>query len=206
MSKVNTLAQASWKILNNENVNDMTRGIKTGNRELTYLSWSDAYECLCKFYPDNSYEFEVENYDNGTVMVHCTLTIREGEHELTKKMWLPVMNNKNMSIVNPSSRDVSDTMMRCLAKTIAMFGLGLYVYKGQDLPTAEREAEREAERAAVEKISVDRVRQLLELLHEAEADIDAFCQAFGIKSVNDLTNQYYEKAISAINKKIAAKG
>jgi hypothetical protein len=54
-------------------------------------------------------------------------------------MHLPVMDNKNQAVKNPDSRKVSDAMMRCLAKTIACFGSGLYVYAGEDLPTESAE-------------------------------------------------------------------
>jgi hypothetical protein len=50
------------------------------------------------------------------------------------KMHLPVMDNRNQAIKNPDSRKISDSMMRCLAKCIACFGIGLYIYAGEDLP------------------------------------------------------------------------
>ena len=50
-------------------------------------------------------------------------------------MWLPVMDYKNKAIVSPDTRAVSDTRMRCLTKCLAMYGLGHYIYAGEDLPT-----------------------------------------------------------------------
>jgi uncharacterized protein (DUF2225 family) len=41
---------------------------------LSYLSWAWAYQTLMQYYPDNSYELSEERYENGNVMVHCTLT------------------------------------------------------------------------------------------------------------------------------------
>ena len=49
-------------------------------------------------------------------------------------MWLPVMDYKNKAIASPDTRAVSDTRMRCLTKCLAMFGLGHYIYAGEDLP------------------------------------------------------------------------
>tara|TARA_R100000329_G_scaffold149657_1_gene140714 strand:- start:98 stop:562 length:465 start_codon:yes stop_codon:yes gene_type:complete len=54
-------------------------------------------------------------------------------------MWLPVMDYKNNAVENPSARQVSDTKMRCLVKCLAMFGLGHYIYAGEDLPNADEE-------------------------------------------------------------------
>ncbi len=34
--------------------------------------------------------------------------------------------------------DVNKTIMRCLTKNLAMFGLGLYIYAGEDLPEEEK--------------------------------------------------------------------
>jgi len=39
--------------------------------------------------------------------------------------------------------DINTTIMRCLVKNIAMFGLGLYIYAGEDIPQAESDAANE---------------------------------------------------------------
>jgi len=44
------------------------------------------------------------------------------------------MNNKNQANVSPTVMDINKTIMRCLTKNLAMFGLGLYIYAGEDLP------------------------------------------------------------------------
>jgi hypothetical protein len=49
------------------------------------------------------------------------------------------MDNKNNAVKNPDARKISDAMMRCLAKCIACFGIGLYVYAGEDVPHEEAE-------------------------------------------------------------------
>ena len=69
-------------------------------------------------------------YFGETVMVFCNVTAL-GK---TMRMQLPVMDNRNNAIVNPDSRKISDATMRCLAKCIACFGIGLYIYAGEDLP------------------------------------------------------------------------
>jgi hypothetical protein len=57
------------------------------------------------------------------------------------RMQLPVMDNRNNSIKNPDTRKISDATMRCLAKCIATFGIGLYIYAGEDLPDDSTPAE-----------------------------------------------------------------
>ena len=49
-------------------------------------------------------------------------------------MWLPVINHQNKPIPKPTSFDVNTAKMRCLVKCLAMYGLGLYIYAGEDLP------------------------------------------------------------------------
>ena len=47
---------------------------------------------------------------------------------------LPVLNHQNKAISNPNAMDVNTAMQRCLAKAIALHGLGLYIYAGEDVP------------------------------------------------------------------------
>ena len=44
---------------------------------------------------------------------------------------------RSNAIKNPDTRKISDATMRCLAKCIACFGIGLYIYAGSDLPEEE---------------------------------------------------------------------
>ena len=132
-----------WKTLSSINVNENTE--KKGN--LTYLSWAWAWGELMNHFPMATYTFNEWEYANGqsyvtkdiliypdeTCSVECELRIGE----LTRKMWLPVMDYKNQAIVNPNARAISDTKMRCLVKCIAMFGLGWNIYAGEDLPRSD---------------------------------------------------------------------
>ncbi len=86
-------------------------------------------------YPNAIMDFpHNEVHEDGSVTVHCSIVIGT----LARHMWLPVMNNKNQAIVRPNARDISDAKMRCLVKCMALFGLGMYVYAGEDLPQAEQ--------------------------------------------------------------------
>lgn len=120
---------------------------------MTYLSWSYAWAEFKKVFPDATYE--VKKDDNGRCyfgdesigyMVYTSVTAGG----LTYEMWLPVMdaNNKAMklnaytystrngdkSVEAISMFDINKAVMRCLVKNLAMFGLGLYIYAGEDLP------------------------------------------------------------------------
>jgi len=52
---------------------------------------------------------------------------------------LPVLNHVNKPIANPTSFEVNTSIKRCLAKCLALHGLGLYIYRGEDLPFEDEE-------------------------------------------------------------------
>lgn len=127
------------------NVNDKTE--KKGN--LTYLSWAWAWAEFKKLYPDATYEVKkfdglpyVHDSDTG-YMVYTSVTA-DG---MTYEMWLPVMDARNKTLMNATMFDINKTIMRCLAKNLAMFGLGLYIYAGEDLPEDEQ-AQKSSDTAA----------------------------------------------------------
>jgi aminopeptidase N len=84
---------------------------------------------------------------NDTVMVFCTVTAFG--KAMTSQ--LPVMNHRNQAIQNPDAFAVNTAMQRCLAKAIALHGLGLYIYAGEDIP--ENEAEAMAKAASVKGVT-----------------------------------------------------
>ena len=117
---------------------------------LTYLSWAWAWSVTKKECPDASYTLLPTEYDDALgFMCHTSVTI-EGQ---TLEMWLPVMDGKNKSMKKQAytystkhgdkqveaatTFDINKTMMRCLVKNLAMFGLGIYIYAGEDLPESE---------------------------------------------------------------------
>jgi len=119
-------------------------------KDLTYLSWAWAWSATKKECPDATYKILPTDYDEVLgFMCHTEVTI-EGE---TLGMWLPVMDGANKSMLKTSytyttkygdktvepatTFDINKTLMRCLVKNLAMFGLGIYIYAGEDLPEAE---------------------------------------------------------------------
>ena len=119
----------SYNELRKINVNEHTE--KKG--QLTYLSWAWAVDTLLQHDSTATWEFPEPKYFGESVMVFCNVTA----FGKTMKMQLPVMDNRNNAISNPDARKISDATMRCLAKCIACFGIGLYIYAGEDLPTGE---------------------------------------------------------------------
>ena len=157
--------------------------------KLTYLSWAWAWQTLMENYPDATYDYiEPACLSNGTVEVNVSVTVKG----ITHTMWLPVMDNRNKSIANPTTRDVSDARMRCLVKCIAMFGLGIYIYAGEDLPEATK----------TEIIYVTQAAEIKALLELTGADTKKFLQHYRANSVDEILAINFSNALAALQSKI----
>lgn len=101
---------------------------------LSYLSWAWAVDQLLMLDPTATWEYGEPKQFGETVMVFCTVTA------FGKSMTaqLPVMDYRNKAIPNPDAFAVNTAMQRCLAKAIALHGLGLYIYAGEDLPDEDK--------------------------------------------------------------------
>lgn len=112
------------------NVNEHTEK-KNG---LTYLSWAWAVDQLLMQDPEATWSYGEPVKFGETLMVFCTVTA------FGKPMTaqLPVMDYRNKAIPNPDAFAVNTAMQRCLAKAIALHGLGLYIYAGEDLPDEDK--------------------------------------------------------------------
>jgi len=130
---MNTLAGQIWQKLASIDLSSQTD--KKG--KLTYLSWAWAWGSLMNHYPNTVYEFSDRTFPDGSMEVTCQVTITESDQSVTRSMWLAVMDNRNGSIQNPNSTDINKSKMRCLTKCLGMFGLGHYIYAGEDLPDQE---------------------------------------------------------------------
>lgn len=142
--------------LNSVDVKNHVEVKDVGSQKLSYLSWTWAFHEVLSRYPDTKWEVKLFDgkpyiYDENTgYMVFTTVTI----NGVTREMWLPVMDGRNNAMLNHTVTsknsygkeivtkaatmfDINKTIMRCLVKNFAVFGLGLNVYAGEDLPLEE---------------------------------------------------------------------
>lgn len=119
------------------NVNEKTE--KKG--QLTYLSWAWAWAEFKKAYPNATYKVDQFNglFCTGNEKIGYMVRTEVTAGEQTYEMWLPVMDMRNNTVLAPKMTEINKTIMRCLTKNLAMFGLGLYIYAGEDLPEGEGE-------------------------------------------------------------------
>ena len=121
----------TYSELRSINVNEHTE--KKGN--LTYLSWAWAVDTLLQNDPSATWYYIEPVKFNETMMVFC----RVDAFGKSMTAQLPVMDYKNKAISNPDAMSVNTAMQRCLAKAIALHGIGLYIYSGEDCPNVETE-------------------------------------------------------------------
>lgn len=135
------------KIFLDKNVNEYVEK-KNG---LAYLSWATAFSQALKEYPTLKYEvkkdIEGNPYFGNEFKGYFVFTSIEIEG-IEREMMLPVLDYKNKAMLNPTTFDINKAIMRCLTKNLAMFGLGLYIYSGEDLPEEEKKEEIEKKQEA----------------------------------------------------------
>ena len=191
------------------NVNEKTEE-KNG---LTYLSWAWAWAEFKKIYPDASYRVMRSEddlpyvYDRKTGYMVFTEVTAGG---ITHEMWLPVMDGANKAmkaeeysyfvgkgekqiekfVDAATMTDINKAIMRCLTKNLAMFGLGLYIYAGEDLPEEYKEPLDE---------------KLLEELTALGGTIELVATAYKI-DVDGVTNKHIKAIIAAKKRNLAKAG
>jgi hypothetical protein len=175
---------------------DVSNHIEKKNN-LSYLSWAWAWGTLMKHYPDTSYSFTDRTFPDGTMEISCTVTILapDASSLVQHFMWLPVMNHKNQAISNPDAFQINTAKMRCLTKCLAMFGLGHYIYAGEDLPEVEQEK-------LSQPVNDDQYQIVMDLLVETDSNITNFCKHFKIKEVVNLKQSDFERAKTALEAKL----
>lgn len=214
-----------FKTLSQINVNGMVDKKQTGGTTLTYLSWASAFQVAKENYPDLEYEIE-RNPETGMpywydpltgYMVFTKMTIGGQTHE----MWLPVMDGTNhamkaepyevqtkykkFKVPAATMCDINKAIMRCLVKNLSMFGLGLglYIYRGEDLPEGESQAQNTAQPAnkPIEKaqpqaqpkpvkdtrpVTPQMVDFIKKTLEEHQVTTGFICQKYKVSELNNL--------------------
>src|SRR4249919_4051303 len=103
--------------------------------QFSYLSWPFAVAQLRL--ADPGAFWEVRRFDGLPYLktetgyfVEVAVTVQG----VTLSQIHPVLDGKNKPIFEPTAFDINTSIQRCLVKAIALHGLGLYIYAGEDLP------------------------------------------------------------------------
>lgn len=189
-----SLSKQVWQTLSAIDVSQHIE--KKGN--LSYLSWAWAYGTMMEHYPDLHYSFEIDKCeDTGTVEISCVVHIHtEQDQVMMRHMWLPVMDHRNKAIANPDKFAINSSKMRCLVKCFAMFGLGHYIYAGEDINPVVANA----------IITEDQAKELKAMIHERDADVAAFCKHFKCENPSQLLASQFDRAMHALRTKRRSEG
>lgn len=214
-----------FETLSKINVNGMVDRKQTGGTTLTYLSWASAFQAAKENYPGLEYEVE-RNPETGMpywydpltgYMVFTKVTIGSQ----TNEMWLPVMDGTNhamkaepyqvqtkykkFTVPAATMCDINKAIMRCLVKNLSKFGLGLYIYRGEDLPECESQSQNTAQPAQAQPANkpIEKAQQkppvkdtrpvtpqmvdfIKKTLEEHQVPADFICQKYKVSELNKL--------------------
>ena len=148
-----TLDEAYKKVymhLKGQDIKPMVEKKKVSNSfQPDFLSWTHVWEFLLQTYPDFTLEYlDPIIYDDGTMTVQCKLSLyahaetcpetkNVTKHRLVRTERLYVMDNKMNAVRNPSAQQINKTEKRCFVKCAALFGLGIQLFTGEDLPDVD---------------------------------------------------------------------
>lgn len=162
--------------------------------KLSYLSWAWAWGVMMDHYPNLTLEWDPTLYEpDGS----ATVGVWGDIDGVRRYMWLPVMNHKNDAIPNPTSRHISDARMRCMVKLFALYGLGHYIYAGEDIPSGDSNRPAGDEPA----IGKEDLAALKALIEEVGADEAKFAKYLNVAALSELPAAHVPRARKALESK-----
>ena len=145
--------------------------------KFTYLSWADAWALLKKECPDARYGVTKAEDGSPFFQTECGyfVDVWVEVDGISLSQIHPVLDNRNQSITEPSNFNINTSIQRALAKTIALHGLGLSIFAGEDLPEPDA------------------------LTPDEEAKLYGLAKSFSDELVNDLKAKVSKMEINANN-------
>ena len=192
---------------------------KKGN--FSYLSWPYAVSQLRL--ADPSACWEVRRFGglpylatDAGVFVEVAVTVQG----VTLSQIHPVLDCRNRPLIAPTSFDINTSIQRCLVKAIALHGLGLYIFAGEDLPTtsdggaaANDDAVRaqgaefaDTDRDATADATISKAQQmrLHRLVIETGTQLDRMLAYFGARDLKDIKLIDFPRVVRSLEKRRAA--
>ena len=160
----------------------------------SYLSWAWAVKKLREVDPTATWE--VKRFDGVPYLktdcgyfVEVEVTVQG----LPLSQIHPILNNQNKPIAEPNSFDINTSIQRCLVKAIALHGLGLYIYAGEDLPEIQEDPISSQQVGAI-KLSVKKLATL------RKVDEETIKGHLSITEVTELTKAQADEVIKKLTK------
>jgi hypothetical protein len=115
----------------------------------------------------------------------------------------PVLDGKNRPLADPTAFDINSSIQRCLVKAIALHGLGLYVYAGEDLPNGEESPKSPPKFTPIQcerLITPAQLRYLMRLIVEAKSSEQHIKDYFNLDRLEDLPMKEFDRALQALRR------
>ena len=167
--------------------------------DFSYLSWPFAVAQLRL--ADSTAAWEVRRFDGLPYLrtetgyfVEVAVTVQG----VTLSQIHPVLDGKNRPLLEPTAFDVNTSIQRCLVKAIALHGLGLYIYAGEDLPEGEAAPPKLTSLPSKRTITAGQQRYLERLLKEAGWSEQRLLDYFGIASIPEMPMSEFDRALQAL--------
>ncbi len=140
--------------------------------QFSYLSWPYAVAQLRQ--ADPTATWHVERF-NGLPYLQTDLgffvEVAVSVEGVRLSQIHPVLDARNKPIELPNAFDINTSIQRCLVKAIALHGLGLSVYAGEDLPidagNKAPDAESQPQQPATEMVTTEQVARIKKLLADS---------------------------------------
>ena len=129
--------------------------------QFNYLSWADAVDILRTLKPDATWRVVKDEQSGWPYMITdsgCFVEVEVTVDGIPLSQVHPILDNRNQTVKEPNAFQVNTSIQRCLAKAIALHGLGLYLYRGEDLPDAD----------GLTKEQVDELDKILSKIDDSE--------------------------------------
>ena len=190
--------------------------------QFSYLSWPFAVSQLRQFDPTATWR--VERFDGLPYLnteAGCFVEVSVCVKGISLSQIHPVLDSKNRPILAPTAFDINTSIQRCLTKSIALHGLGLYLYSGEDLPLASDEPKTEDKPVVPELkpgaapapatpirqgkvITIAQIAQIERLLTETGSDRTKLLAYFGVETLAEIAVADYPRVVRSLEKRRAA--
>jgi hypothetical protein len=190
--------------------------------QFSYLSWPFAVSQLRQFDPVATWlvlRFDGLPYLNTEA--GCFVEVAVCVKGVSLSQIHPVLDSKNRPILAPTAFDINTSIQRCLVKAIALHGLGLYLYSGEDLPLASDEPKAEdkpvvpavlpvaapAPATPIRQgklITIAQIAQIERLLTETGSDRAKLLAYFGVETLAEIAVADYPRVVRSLEKRRAA--
>lgn len=171
--------------------------------DFAYLSWPYAVAQLRL--ADSTATWEVRRFDGMPYLrtevgyfVEVAVTVQG----VTLSQIHPVLDAKNRPIEAPTPYDLNTSLQRALVKAIALHGLGLYIYAGEDLPNGEGLPKPQAKFPPGQKrlITEAQLRYLKRLIAKASSSEEQIKDYFSLDRLEDLPMKEFDRALQALRR------